>query len=84
MAQANDERSIAAFAAIKTILEVLVGKEIVPAVDLAALLRDQSQQCSNDQQIHAAGILANLASFAADPTRASGRRLLNEPPLGSA
>ena len=79
-----DERSIATFAAVKTILEFLIGKEIVSAVDVAGLLQDQAKACSDAKRYQAAGILSHLAKFAADPQRARGRHLLNEPPLGSA
>lgn len=84
MNSSADERSIATFAAIKTILEILIGKGVVPPNDVAAILRQQSADCQNEGRAQAAGILANLAAFAGDPERALGRRLLNEPPHGTA
>ena len=71
-------------AAIKSILEVLSGKEIVKPHQIGGLLSDQAEECSKKGDELAAALLSGFAAFAEDPSRIAGRRLLNEPPHGNA
>lgn len=81
---AINQQFIACNAAIKSILEVLIGKEIVPPHQIAGLLRDQAAECSQKGGELSAALLSGFADFAEDPSRIAGRRLLNEPPHGNA
>jgi hypothetical protein len=78
--EAINQRFTACNCAVKTILEALIGKEVVSPQQVARLLRDQAQECSNEGQVLASTLLIGFADFAEDPTRIAGRRLLNEPP----
>jgi hypothetical protein len=80
-----EERFIACNAAIKTILEVLIGTGTVAPHAVGRLLRGrQSRECLDRGEAIAGALLLGFAEFAEDPTRIAGRRLLNEPPHGTA
>jgi hypothetical protein len=79
-----DERFTACNAVIKTILEVLIGTGTVAPHAVGRLLRGQSRECLDRGEALAGALLLGFAEFAEDPTRIAGRRLLNEPPHGTA
>lgn len=80
----TDERFVATSAAIKTLLEIVIGKELAAPDEIAHLLRGQAQECTEHNLLVSKTILEHWAAFAEDPNRASLRHLLNEPPLGNA
>jgi hypothetical protein len=72
------EQFIAYNAAIKTILEVLIGTEIAKAEQISSLLRHQAQRCFDQDLSKAFALLISFAAFAEDPDRIAARRLPNE------
>ena len=78
------EQFIACNAAIKTLIESMIGTETVKPHQLGQLLRGQAQTCDNQGRLLASALLTGFADFAEDPDRIAGRRLLKEPPHGSA
>lgn len=78
-----DPQFVACFAALKSIIEILIGTETATPKQVAHLFRGQANNCQPDQALVAV-ILRSLAAFAEDPERANARRLLNEPPHGTA
>jgi hypothetical protein len=79
-----DERFMACNAAIKTLIEALLGTEPAKPHQIARLLRGQAQDCQGFGMDLAKDLLNGFADFAEDPDRIAGRRLLNEPPHGHA
>lgn len=78
------QRFMATNGAIKTLLEVLIGQEIITPRGAAHLLRDQAQLCEEQGYQLTATLLSGFANYAEDPARIAGRHLLNEPPHGNA
>jgi len=79
-----DQRFYACNAAIKTLIECLVATKTVTPPSIARLLRCQAQKADADGFDVASLLLAEFADFSEDQARVAGRRLLNEPPHGSA
>jgi hypothetical protein len=75
---------IALMDAIRTICEVLVAKQIVPAEVLAEMLRRQRDNYSQDQMHGAVFVMNFVLETLTDPARAATRKLERDPPQGSA
>jgi hypothetical protein len=75
---------IALMDAIRTICEVLVAKQIVPAEVLAKMLRRQRDSYSQDQMHGAVFVMNFVLETLTDPERAATRKLERDPPQGSA
>lgn len=82
--RAVEERFVACNAAIKTLIEVLIGEEVAKPAAIARLLRGQAAEMEENGWNISSILLNGFAEFAEDPNRIAGRRLLNEPPQGSA
>ena len=80
----TDERFVAAAAAIKTLLEIVISAELAAPAEVGRLLRGQAEQCTKQGLPVSTAILEHWAAFAEDPDRKALRHLLNEPPLGNA
>jgi hypothetical protein len=78
------EFEIALMDAIRTICEVLVAKQIVPAEVLAKMLRSQRDDYPQDQMPGAVFVMNFLLETLTDPARAATRKLERDPPQGSA
>jgi hypothetical protein len=74
------EQFFAYNAAIKSILEVLIGTEIAKPEQVSRLLRSQAQRCSDHDLARAYALLIGFAAFAEDPDRIAAPRLLNDSP----
>lgn len=69
---------------MKTVIEVLLRAQLVTPEGLGATFRQQAEDFDEGQFATAAEVLRSLAEFAEDPSRSAARRLLDEPPRGSA
>lgn len=87
MIESNDkclrDSEIALADAIKTIVEVLISKEITTAAALAGLFERQRKQYPIEMPL-AIFVMKSLHDFAADPDRAKVHEFLRSPPRGSA
>jgi hypothetical protein len=69
------EQFMAYNAAIKTILEVLIGTEIARPEQISSLLRTQAQRCFDHDLSQAFDLLIGFAAFAENSDRIAARRL---------
>jgi hypothetical protein len=87
--QAPDEdclrdSEVALMDAIKTILEIIVAKKILPLKVLDEALANQSAQYPADTMPRAIFVFDDLRRVLNDPQRARLRSLFDSPPAGSA
>ena len=75
---------VALMDSIKTICEVLVAKSIIPAGVLAEMLRRQREVYPKELMPDAIFVMDALLECLTEPARAEARKLVGDPPQGSA
>jgi hypothetical protein len=75
---------IALMDAIRTICEVLVAKQIVPAEVLAEMFRQQRDRYPREQMPGAVFVMNMILEPLTNPERTATRKLEREPPQGQA
>lgn len=78
------EMYMAQNAAMKAIIEVVLRAKLVTPHQLGETLKEQSKAFERGGHHDAALVLETLSEFAQDEGRSAVRRLLDEPPHGSA
>jgi hypothetical protein len=80
--QAIHERFMACHAAIKMLIEVIIGTETARPDQIAQMLRVQAKNCADLGLMLAADEISSFAESAEDPARSGARLLLKTPPQG--
>jgi hypothetical protein len=75
---------VALMDAISTICEVLVARRIIRAEVLAEMLRRQRETYPKEEMPGAVFVMDVILEALTDPARAEARKLLEDPPEGSA